>query len=91
MVKRLIILHQGMPIYADDIRRIFPLSSKSSEQSGGIGTLDQAERSHIIKALKTTKGMVGGKKGAATLLDLPRSTLQYRMKKLDINPVDYLS
>jgi len=91
MVIRLIILHPGMPIYADDIRRIFPLPAKSLENPGGIGTLDQAERNHIIKALKTTKGVVGGKKGAATLLEIPRSTLQYRMKKLDIKPVDFLS
>ena len=91
MVKRLIILHPGKPIYADDIRRIFPLPAKSSGDSDDIGTLDQAERNHIIRALKTTNGVVGGKSGAATLLEIPRSTLQYRMKKLDIKPADYLS
>ena len=91
MVKRLIILHPGMPIYADDIVRIFPLPPKSSEEADGLKSLDQAERSHIIRALRTTKGVVGGKSGAAALLEIPRSTLQYRMKKLDIKPVDYLS
>lgn len=91
MVKRLIILHPGMSIYADDIKRIFPLSITPSEEPDGISTLNQAERNHIIKALTTTKGMVGGKKGAASLLGIPRSTLQYRMKKLNINWVDYLA
>jgi DNA-binding NtrC family response regulator len=31
-----------------------------------------------------------GAKGAARLLDLPRSTLQYRLKKFGINPGDYV-
>jgi transcriptional regulator with GAF, ATPase, and Fis domain len=35
--------------------------------------------------------VVGGKNGAARLLDIPRSTLQYRMKKLKITPLDYNS
>jgi transcriptional regulator of acetoin/glycerol metabolism len=91
MIKRLIILHPGMSIYADDIKRIFPLSITPSEEPAGISTLNQAERNHIIKALTTTKGMVGGKKGAAGLLGIPRSTLQYRMKKLNISPVDFLA
>ncbi|MEE4166070.1 MAG: sigma 54-interacting transcriptional regulator [Desulfocapsaceae bacterium] len=89
MVKRLIILHPGMSIYADDIKRIFPLGISPSETSDGISTLNQAERTHIIKALTTTKGMVGGGNGAANLLGIPRSTLQYRMKKLNINPADF--
>lgn len=89
MVKRLIILHPGMSIYADDIRRIFPLGMSPAKTSDGISTLNQAERTHIIKALTTTNGMVGGKKGAANLLGIARSTLQYRMKKLNINPADF--
>ncbi len=91
MVKRLIILHPGMSIYKEDIKRIFPLSIMPSEEPDSISTLNQAERTHIIKALTTTKGMVGGKKGAASLLGMPRSTLQYRMKKLNIKPIDFLA
>ncbi len=89
MVKRLIILHPGMSIYKEDIKRIFPLSIMPAEEPDSISTLNQAERSHIIKALTTTKGMIGGKKGAANLLGIPRSTLQYRMKKLNIQSESY--
>lgn len=89
MVKRLIILHPGMAIYGKDIKRIFPLSTIPSAEPDEVSTLNQAERTHIIKALITTKGMVGGKKGAANLLGMPRSTLQYRMKKLNIKPIDF--
>ena len=91
MVKRLIILHPGMSIYADDIRRIFPLGMSPPGSIDSISTLNQAERTHIMKALTTTKGMVGGRNGAANLLGIPRSTLQYRMKKLNITPADFLT
>ena len=47
-------------------------------------TLEEVERSHIVKALKKTSGLVGGNHGAATLLKLNRSTLLSRMRKLGI-------
>ncbi|MGH9558977.1 MAG: sigma 54-interacting transcriptional regulator [Bryobacteraceae bacterium] len=43
-----------------------------------------AERRHILEALRATKWVVGGPKGAAALLGLKRSTLQSRMQKLGI-------
>lgn len=88
MVKRLIILQPGATINETMIKRTFPVAMATEKQADPISTLNQAERSHIIQALKTTGGMVGGKKGAARLLGIPRSTLQYRMKKLRINPDD---
>ena len=48
-------------------------------------TLAQVERDHIINTLKETGGVVGGTKGAAALLGIPRQTLQYRMKKHGIS------
>jgi formate hydrogenlyase transcriptional activator len=87
MVKRFIILQPGATIHADDITTMFPLPSQSPHQ--GIPTLDEAERGHIVRALTATRGIVGGKKGAAGLLGMPRSTLQYRMKKLGIQPTEY--
>lgn len=47
-------------------------------------TLAEAERQHIIHALGFCQGVIGGKNGAAQLLDLPVSTLRSRMKKLNI-------
>jgi len=89
MVKRLIILQPGERVSVQDIERIFPLVTMTSKQPVNFYTRQQAERSHIIQALETTKGMVGGQNGAAKLLDMPRSTLQYRLKKLGINPDEY--
>lgn len=47
--------------------------------------LEEVERRHIIEVLEQTRGMVGGKGGAAEILGLPSSTLRNRMKKLGIS------
>jgi len=56
---------------------------ESSAPAGGV-TLRDNERRHIIWALQKTGWKVRGKGGAAKLLDLPPSTLAFRMKKLGI-------
>jgi formate hydrogenlyase transcriptional activator len=48
-------------------------------------TLNDAERQEIIAALEKTIGKIGGPKGAAALLGMSRSTLQFRMQKLGIS------
>lgn len=47
-------------------------------------TLEAADREHILEALKASRWILGGPKGAAEQLGLKRSTLQFRMKKLGI-------
>jgi PAS domain S-box-containing protein len=44
------------------------------------------QRKRIEEALRQCNGQVGGRGGAATLLGMPTSTLQHRLKQLDINP-----
>jgi formate hydrogenlyase transcriptional activator len=53
--------------------------------SANSGTLEQTERSHILKTLQDTNWVVGGRNGAATRLGLKRTTLIYKMQKLGIN------
>jgi formate hydrogenlyase transcriptional activator len=48
------------------------------------GTLDEAQREHILKVLGQTGGVIGGRNGAAVRLGLPRTTLLSRMQKLGI-------
>jgi len=50
-----------------------------------LATLEQADREHILRALRATGGRVGGKDGAAARLGLKRTTLQSRMGKLGID------
>jgi Transcriptional regulator containing GAF, AAA-type ATPase, and DNA binding domains len=43
--------------------------------------LAQVEKAHIEHILTLTNGRISGNQGAAKLLNLPRSTLQYKLKK----------
>jgi len=73
-------------------RVLEPGSRRSlSPPEGGVGhSLREMERRHILWALEQTGWKVQGPGGAAELLDMHRSTLQARMKKLGIKkpPVD---
>jgi formate hydrogenlyase transcriptional activator len=52
--------------------------------SEALGTLEQAEREHIQRALGETNWVIGGPAGAAAKLGMKRTTLQSRMRKLGI-------
>jgi formate hydrogenlyase transcriptional activator len=49
-----------------------------------ITTLEEAERQHILRALRQTEWRIAGAKGAAMMLGMKRTTLQARMRKLGI-------
>ena len=51
-------------------------------------TLVDAEREHILAALRETGWIVGGPKGAASRLGMKRSTLYKKMKKLGISRLE---
>jgi formate hydrogenlyase transcriptional activator len=65
-----------------------PDSSSSSATlatpTSSISTLEEAERQHILRALRQTGWRIAGPKGAAALLGMKRTTLQARMRKLAI-------
>jgi len=48
-------------------------------------TLEQVVRSHILRTLDQTRGLVGGKYGAAARLGMQRTTLIYKMQRLGIS------
>jgi transcriptional regulator with GAF, ATPase, and Fis domain len=53
-------------------------------------SLESAERDHILRILRETKGKIGGRDGAATRLGLIRTTLNSKIKKLGIERSDYI-
>jgi len=53
-------------------------------RASSISTLEDAERQHILRALRQTGWRIAGAKGAAVLLGMKRTTLQARMRKLGI-------
>jgi formate hydrogenlyase transcriptional activator len=56
----------------------------TSNSPAAVRTLAEAERSHILEALRAARWVVGGPGGAASRLGLSRTTLIYRMRKLGI-------
>ena len=83
VLKRLIILRPGETITGNEIDTQLRGISDSNYQKHM--TLAELERQHIVNTLKDTGGIIGGAKGAAALLGVPRQTLQYRMRKYEIS------
>ena len=59
-------------------------SNKATNHANGSATLEAVEREHILKVLRETGWVIGGSAGAAARLGLNRTTLNNRMRKLDI-------
>jgi formate hydrogenlyase transcriptional activator len=73
---------------ADEAGADFSASStsltSSTSSAAVISTLEDAERQHILRALRQTEWRIAGTKGAAAILGMKRTTLQARMRKLGI-------
>jgi formate hydrogenlyase transcriptional activator len=83
MIERGVILSRGfvleIPLTELDQSAIPALG----DNNGG-ATLEAVERQHILQALRDTSWVIGGPSGAAARLGLNRSTLNARMRKLEI-------
>jgi PAS domain S-box-containing protein len=63
----------------------FKTSNKiKEEQEGGLSSLEEVERDHILKVLEVCDWKISGEDGAANVLDLHPNTLRSKMEKLDI-------
>jgi len=82
IIERAVILTKGTQLAAVDS---INLSGVSNPTASHIATLDEAERSHILKALEATSWRIAGEQGAAKILGVPSTTLRSRMEKLGIN------
>jgi len=83
LLERAVILCEGRVLQGHHMG--IPIRPPSTETEEKLATLEDSERLHIINALQKTGGVVGGPEGAAKLLDMNRSTLLSRMRKLGIN------
>ncbi|MBT8382770.1 MAG: sigma 54-interacting transcriptional regulator [Ignavibacteriaceae bacterium] len=63
----------------------FKTSTKiKEEQEGGLSSLGEVERDHILKVLEACDWKISGGDGAANILNLHPNTLRSKMEKLDI-------
>jgi formate hydrogenlyase transcriptional activator len=79
-IERAVILSPGADLHVP-LSELKPLTGNATN---GAKTLEGIEREHILKILRQTNWIIGGRSGAATQLGMQRSTLQSRMKKLGI-------
>jgi formate hydrogenlyase transcriptional activator len=80
VVERAVIVASGPVVQIDESM----LRSEAAAQEVSVDTLENVERSHIVRALNETKWVIHGKKGAAEILGINPSTLRSRMEKLGI-------
>jgi len=90
-IERAVILTAGLELQAPLNELLSTSSSNGSEVRHSVSiaaakpaALEDVERAHIEEILRQTRGVVGGKGGAAEILGLPISTLRNRMKKLGL-------
>jgi formate hydrogenlyase transcriptional activator len=57
---------------------------RESKSRSSAATLRDVERRHILQVLRESDWVLGGSQGAAARLDIPRTTLIYRMRRLGI-------
>jgi len=84
-IERAVILTQGNALRAPLAELEIPEESAKMANA----TLHATEREHILRVLRETKGIIGGRGGAAEKLGLKRTTLNSKLKKLEIKREDY--
>jgi PAS domain S-box-containing protein len=87
-LERAVILTRGPVLYV-------PLAELKTEDEDQLATTSgsthqAAEREHILNAMREAKGRISGDNGAAARLDLKRTTLNSKLKKLGIARRDYM-
>jgi formate hydrogenlyase transcriptional activator len=85
-IERCVILTRGDELQVPRIE--LKRSPPRTPVTGG-GTFEEAERQAIIDALKSASGKISGTSGAAERLGLKRTTLQNKMRRLNITRADY--
>lgn len=82
VIERAVILSSG-PVLNVPLSDLKPRETTNGATSNG--TLEDAQRKHILAVLEETRWVLGGDNGAASRLGIKRSTLQFRMRKLGIS------
>jgi formate hydrogenlyase transcriptional activator len=83
-IERAVILTKASVLYLP----LAELRASSTELPPAPDTLEDAEREHILRILRDTDWTVGGPRGAAARLGMKRTTLQSKMRKLNITRPD---
>jgi len=88
-LERAVILTRGPELYVP-LAELETNTLEEEDQLERNPTLQAAERDHILRVLRETKGQIGGSDGGAARLGLKRTTLNSKLKKLGIERSDYM-
>jgi len=82
-IERAVVMTEGRMLRppVDELVRSRPMETVAPMDR----TLAEMERVYIVETLQRTRGVIGGRGGAAAKLGLPRTTLIARMRKLGIS------
>ena len=90
MLERAVILTRGPVLYVP----LSELEMEDEDEAAEVETenpsLRAAEREHILRVLRESKGQIGGPEGAAARLGVKRTTLNSKLKKLGIERSEYM-
>src|SRR6202050_756144 len=84
-IERAVILTQGDELNVP----LAELRKSSVRNTAPVSTFQEAERQAIIGALKAASGRISGAGAAAERLGLKRTTLQNKMRRLNVTKADY--
>ena len=90
LIERAVLLSPGkeLRVPLSELRNVqTPVAEQAAPAAAAgptISTLEEAERQHILRALRQTEWRIAGARGAASILGMKRTTLQARMRKLGI-------
>jgi formate hydrogenlyase transcriptional activator len=83
LIERAVILSKGS-VLQPPIAELQSPADKTACREWKPNSLADAQREHIVQALRETKWVLGGLRGAAKRLGIPRTTLLYAMRRLGI-------
>jgi formate hydrogenlyase transcriptional activator len=85
VIERAVILCDGDTFWVEEtwLSRAAPKPASTSVPL--VASLVEREREMLEAALREAEGVIGGPRGAATKLGIPRQTLESKIRKLGIN------
>jgi transcriptional regulator of acetoin/glycerol metabolism len=81
VIERAMIVTQGDVLHADVPHH----TNGSPAKPSTLITLDEVQRQHILTVLESTGWRISGPRGAAAVLGVKPTTLEYRINKLGIS------
>lgn len=80
-IERAVILSPGSVLHPP-LAELKEDEAQTSSQK--LTTMEEMERQHVLRAVRASNWMIGGPNGAAARLGMKRTTLAYRIRKLNI-------